>query len=100
MYKGKVKLGIDDLSIEEGRLRARKKRMVELAGILKEKKEGTITQLTRILKRFSIQEGVRLVKAKEYLSLFKGVGLIKFSSGSKRWKYNSKAEWELFSISI
>ena len=84
----------------DGQQRMRRERIKELAGILKEKGEGTSKVLEKVLRMFSLQEGVRLITAQEYLQLFKDVGLISIFAGSKRWKYNPKAEWELFTIDI
>ena len=88
------------MNIENQNQRARKERMMELAGILKEKGKGSMTTLSKLLDKFAIQEGVRIVTAQEYLSLFKSVGLIKIAAGSKKWEYNEDAEWELFQINI
>lgn len=91
---------MNSLSVNNPNQRARKKRMVELAGMFKEKGKGTMTTLTKILNRFSAQEGVRLLTAEEYLSIFESIGLIKIISGSQKWIYNQKAEWELFAVNI
>ena len=72
----------------------------ELAGMLKEKSKGTLITLEKIVTRFSIQEGLRPSKAKIYLNQLIKVGIIVITSGKKRWKYNSDAEWELFRIQI
>jgi len=85
---------------EKSRNRELRKRYRELAGMLKEKKKGTITTLDKILGRFSMQEGIKFTRAKEYLDLFERVGLIKLTSGRKRWEYNPDAEWELFRVNI
>lgn len=84
----------------DGQQKARKERMLELAGILKEKGKGTNKQLKKLIRLFSMQEGVRLITAQEYLQMFKDVDLVKVFVGSKRWKYNKAAEWELFNVQI
>ena len=88
------------MNVENQNQRARRNRMVELAAMLKEKKKGSISTLNKILDKFSIQEGVRVITAQEYLSLFKSVGLVVVTAGSKKWKYDPDAEWELFKVNI
>jgi len=85
---------------ENMNLRGRRKRMGELAAQLKEKNSGNLNSLEKILVKFSIEEGLRLNKAQEYLDAFQSIGLIKIEMGKRRWKYNSEAEWELFKINI
>jgi hypothetical protein len=91
---------MSNIIVDNQNQRARKKRMVELAGMLKEKGKGTMVTLERILNKFSMQEGVRLVTSQEYLSIFQSVGLVKIVSGSQKWLYNPDAEWELFTVQI
>lgn len=81
-------------------LRGRKKRMAELAAQLKEKGKGSVASLNKILNKFSIEEGIRIAKAKEYLHSFECLGLVKIEIGQRKWKYNPKAEWDLFHIEI
>jgi hypothetical protein len=77
-----------------------RERYMELAGILKETKNGTSKSLKKILHKFALQEGVKMINAKEYLDVLKGAGLVVFDKGKKNWKYVPEEEWELFSINI
>jgi len=88
--------------MDEGKTRTRelRKRYIELAGMCKEKKRGTVEELHGIVTKFALQEGVRKDRAEEYLELLIGADLIVLTNGQKRWKYNSDAEWELFKVNI
>lgn len=77
-----------------------RERYMELAGILKESREGTTKTLKTILHKFALQEGVKMINAKEYLDVLKGAGLVVFDRGKKNWKYVPEEEWDLFSINI
>jgi hypothetical protein len=77
-----------------------RERYMELAGILKETKNGTSKSLKKILHKFALQEGVKMINAKEYLDVLKGAGLVVFDKGKKNWKYVPEEEWDLFSINI
>lgn len=78
----------------------RKKRLMEFAGMLKEKKKGNISTLEKIVHRFSIQEGVKPETTWQYADSFCKIGLITYTNGHKRWKYNEDIEWDLFHIEI
>jgi len=80
-----------------GRMR---NRYIELAAMLKEAKGGTMAKLDKILSKFALQEGLKFTTAKAYLEAFKTSGLVVFTHGRKRWKYNPDAEWELFKVNI
>lgn len=80
--------------------RALRKRYIELAAMAKEKAKGTLKDLEQIKNRFALQEGVKSDRVQEYLDIMEGAGLIVFTPGRKRWKYDSSAEWELFKINI
>ena len=84
----------------KSRNRELRKRYTELAGMLKEKGKGNMSTLNKLLGKFSIQEGIKFIRAKDYLELFERVGLIIITPGRKKWKYNIDAEWELFRINI
>jgi len=77
-----------------------RERYMELAGILKETKFGTSKSLKKILHKFALQEGVKMINVKEYLDVLKGAGLVVFDKGKKNWKYVPEEEWDLFSINI
>lgn len=77
-----------------------KERYRELAGMLKEKGKGVYKTLAKVVSRFAIQEGIREVKAWEYVGLFQKAGLLIMTDGLRKWRYNEDAEWELFKINI
>jgi len=85
---------------KQNKNRELRKRYRELAAMLKEKMKGNMVTLDKILGKFSMQEGIKFTRAKEYLNLFEMVGLVKITTGRKKWKYNSDAEWELFRVLV
>jgi len=87
-------------SMDEVLCNMRRRCTMELAGMLKEKGEGTMKELNVILARFCIQEGRTMKKTKEYLSGLQGAGLVEIKDGKKKWKYHPENEWDLFSINI
>jgi hypothetical protein len=83
-----------------GCLKRTTKRYAELAAMLKEKFKGSSREFDKIVARFALQEGLTLKKALMGAEILINAGIIQWSKGQKRWKYNSKEEWELFSINI
>jgi len=77
-----------------------KKRYLELAGMLKEIGEGNTKDLDKIKNRFCLQEGIKAIRAEEYLEMFEGVGLIEYLQGEKGWVYREKEEWLLFKVKV
>jgi hypothetical protein len=75
-----------------------KKKLNELAAMFKEKGEGTFSMMTRIKARYCLQEGVKEESADEHVKILIDAGLISFFLGSRRWRYNKRAEWDLFSV--
>jgi hypothetical protein len=78
----------------------RKRKTIELAAMLKEKRYGTLKNLSKILHKYCVQEGVKMATIKEYLESFQVVGLVTITNGNKRWKYHPEAEWDLFRVTI
>jgi hypothetical protein len=87
-------------SSDEGAVRRRRDRCMELAAMFKEHKSGSPSILNSILAKFSLQEGVTQRRAKEYFNLLVSAKLITWKYGHKHWEYNKNAEWELFQIEI
>lgn len=77
-----------------------RERYLELAGMFKEKGFGNTNTQNKILAKFSLQEGVRNKKARQYFRVLVDAGLIIKFHGRKTWKYDSKAEWDLFKVEI
>jgi len=91
---------INEESSDEGAVRRRRERTMELAAMFKEKGKGSNSDKEGILAKFSMQEGVTKHKAKEYFSLLLGAGLIRLKYGHGHWEYDRDAEWELFKVEI
>ena len=91
---------VEEVLAQNPRNKERKEQTLELAGMLKEKRKGTLKQLHKLIHKFCLQEGIVYDTATEYLKSFKAVGLLTIRKGSKTWKYNVDAEWELFKIEI
>ena len=89
-----------DESSDEGAVRRRRERCMELSAMFKEQKSGSPSILNSILAKFSLQEGVTHRRAKEYFNLLVSAKLIVWKYGRKRWEYNKDAEWELYRIEI
>ncbi len=89
-----------ELSIDEGAVKRRSGRCMELAALFKEVGEGSVRTKNKILAKFRLQEGVKKKTSLSYFDDLVDVGLIKFFQGNKKWKYNPKAEWDLFHIEI
>jgi len=81
-------------------MRGMKNRLRELAGMIKRKKKGTMKELIEIRAKFCLQEGLKVERSEEYLSLLEDAGLITFLQGHKLWKYHPEREWELFNINV
>jgi len=75
-----------------------KKKLNELAAMIKEKKRGSLPVLDKIKAKFCLQEGVNPKTASVYLDTLVGAGLVTLYSGTKMWKYNPDQEWDLFSV--
>jgi len=86
--------------MKEEKNRELRRKYMELAGMLKEKRKGNMSTLDKILAKFSLQEGLRGERAQACLDRLEKAGLVIVSKGGKRWKYNEDAEWELFKISV
>jgi predicted solute-binding protein len=78
----------------------RKKRIAELAGMMKENKEGSKDKLQEIVAKFAIKVGVREEVANEYLDLLIKSKLVQFQYGTEFWKYNNEPEIEVFGTDI
>ena len=89
-----------DESSDEGAVKRRTDRCVELAGMFKEMSKGSMKQMYTLLAKFGLQEGVTERKANEYLKMLRHAGLIKITNGHKSWRYDEAAEWELFKVEI
>ena len=87
-------------SSDEGAVRRRRERLMEMAAMFKEKQKGTDNERKSILARFSMQEGVSTKITKEYFDLLKTSGLVKVVNGHKSWVYVKEEEWELFKVEI
>lgn len=87
-------------SSDEGSVRRRTDRSLELSAMLKEKGHGSLGLLQNVLARFCLQEGVSKRKGNEYLTLLKTAGLIVTVNGHKSWRYEPEAEWDLFKVRI
>lgn len=75
-------------------------RLLELAGMLKERKKGTWKDLKKIMARFALQEGVHRNTAYRYLQDLKSAGLVVVFKGAKNWVYNPEEEWDLFEVPV
>jgi hypothetical protein len=75
-------------------------RYKELAGMLKEKGEGTYNEFHQIISKFAVQEGLKRVTAQEYAETLVDFDLILMKEGSGEWRYNEEAEWDMFKINI
>ena len=80
--------------------RGRRKRMVELAGMIKEANKGTMIELHQILARFATKAGLRIDTASGYLELLIEAGFIVITHGEETWVYNGEREQEIFGVSI
>lgn len=87
-------------SSDEGAVKRRSDRCLELAAMFKEVFSGSLKTMETILAKFSLQEGVSGRKSKEYCKMLCDAGLIKITNGHKSWKYDPKAEWDLFKVDI
>jgi hypothetical protein len=87
-------------SADEGAVRRRHERAMELAAMFKELGKGNMAAANRILAKFSLQEGVSVIKTKGYFTLLKQSGLVKISKGEKRWTYHQEFEWENFKVEL
>ena len=87
-------------SADEGAVRRRHERAMELAAMFKEVMKGNMATANRIVAKFSLQEGVSPIKSKGYFALLKQSGLITISKGEKRWKYHPEYEWENFRVEL
>ena len=87
-------------SSDEGAVRRRRERLMELAAMFKEIQKGSSDDKNKLLARFSIQEGVSIRKTKEYFKTILDVGLVKLKYGHGHWIYDPKEEWELFRVEI
>jgi len=75
-----------------------RKRLNELAAMLKEVGHGNMASLEKIKGKFCLQEGVSPRTISSYISLLTSSGLLTIFGGDKRWRYNPKEEWDLFSV--
>ena len=87
-------------SSDEGAVKRRSDRCIELAAMFKEVSKGTEKSLKLILSKFCLQEGVSKRKVSEYFTLLRSSGLIKLTNGQKGWRYDPESEWELFKVEI
>jgi len=91
-----VKLDVED-NVANKVLR---NKLLELAAMLKEKKEGAMKDLVKIKAKFSLQEGIVPEKVNRYIEQLKQAGLLMFYSGGRRWKYCPEEEWDGFTVII
>ena len=77
-----------------------KKKMNELAAMLKEQKGGLMVTLNKVKARFCLQEGVNPDTADGYLDILETSGLVSITSGGKKWQYNPDQEWDLFQVPV
>ena len=87
-------------SLDEILTNMRRDCTIELAGMIKEKRVGSVKEISKILARFCLQEGRTMRKAREYLRTLEEAGLVSWKAGHKSWSFNSKEEWELFRVNI
>jgi hypothetical protein len=81
-------------------LKLQKGLYIELAAMFKEHIKGGDQLTNKIKGLFCLQEGISMKKANLYYDLLVSAGLIKYTNGHKSWRYDSKAEWELFQVEI
>lgn len=81
-------------------LRVQKGLYIELAAMFKEHLTGGNKLREKIIAKFCLQEGISKKKADIYYQLLKDAEVITYINGHQSWKYNSKAEWELFHVEI
>jgi predicted transcriptional regulator len=90
----------DQESSDEGAVRRRRERCMELAAMFKEIQSGSLNVKNLVLAKFTLQEGISMRKTKEYFSVLLASGLIKLQYGHGGWRYDTKEEWELFKVEI
>lgn len=88
---------IDPNEVNQNNLFLRK-RLNELAAMLKEKDHGNMAALEKIKGKFCLQEGVSPRTISSYIGLLESSGLLTIFGGDKKWKYNADEEWDLFSV--
>jgi hypothetical protein len=76
------------------------RKLNELAAMLKEKHEGSMSLLRKVKAKFCLQEGVSLRTAGTYITMLRDSELLIVYSGKRGWKYNAKEEWDLFKVTI
>ena len=81
-------------------LKSRRKRMMELLGMCKEKGKGTMEELNQVLLEFAIKMGLRRETAQEYLDMITEKGFIVITHGDETWVYNAEREQEIFGVNI
>ena len=81
-------------------MKGRKKRMIELLGMYKEKGKGTKEELDQILLSFAMKMGLRRETAQAYLNDITDKGFIVITHGEETWVYNGEREQEIFGVSI
>ena len=98
LEKGESRMSIE--ASDEGAVRRRRERTMELAAMFKEEMKGSAKALGVIIAKFQMQEGVRKSTALDYYNCLCNAGLVKISRGNKSWHYEPKAEWDLFKVEI
>ena len=81
-------------------MKGKHKRMIELAGRIKEVGSGNMEKLEEIIARFVAYVGVSDDVAQSYLNTFIKAKLVIVQHGQEIWKYSSEPEQEMFGITI
>ena len=81
-------------------LRGRKKRIAELAGMVKEVGKGNIDKLDEIVGIFGAKTGLTDEVANGYKDQLIKAKLIVITYGEETWVYNGEREQEIFGINI
>ena len=81
-------------------MKSRRKRMIELLAMCKEKEKGTVEELNQILISFAIKMGLRRETAQGYLDMLIDKGFIVITHGEETWVYNGEREQEIFGVNI
>ena len=81
-------------------MRGRTRRLAELAGMCKEKGQGTIGDLEEIKAKFAIKKGLTEEVTDEYTTLLIKSKLLIFTYGQETWKYDPENEMEIFNVNL
>ena len=81
-------------------LRGRKKRIAELAGMIKEVGKGNMDKFDEIVAIFGAKTGLTDEVANGYKDQLIKAKLIVITYGEETWVYNGEREQEIFGVSI